>query len=108
MKIPYKILLVSLILCIGFLPNSTGASFEPAKTVVFIENDNPGNYSLLQIAIEHSNHGGLKTTTESPIIGWSSPQQRTTLFTRLMFEGHKFQVPFQSIRLLFADDLTRT
>lgn len=104
MKIPYRILLVSLILCIGYLPNSTGASFEPAKTVAFIENDNPGNYSLLQIAIEHSNQGGLKTITESSIIEW----QRASLFTRLMFEGHKFQLPFWSISLLFSEGLTTT
>jgi len=98
MKLPYKIILVSLVLCIGFLPNPTGTSFEPAKTAAFIENDNPGNYSLLQISIEHNHHGGFQTADGSSL------QQRIPLFTRLMFEGHRFQVPSQTIGLLFSKE----
>ena len=108
MKLPYKIVLVSLVLCIGFLPNSTGASFEPAKTAVYIENDNPGNYSLLQVEIEHAHQGQLQTNSGALILGCSSLQQNTPLFTRLMFEGHKFQVPFRAISLLFSEDPTGT
>ena len=108
MKLPYKIVLVSLVLCIGFLPNSTGANFEPAKIVVFIENDNPGNYSLLQLAIDHAHQGQLQANNGALILGCSSLQQNTPLFTRLMFEGHKFQVPFQAISLLFSEELTGT
>jgi hypothetical protein len=104
MKLPYKIIIVSLLLCIGFLPNSTGANFEPAKTVLYLGNDNPGNYSLLQFAIEHGQHQGqLQTNNGVLIIGCSTGHQNTPLFTRLMAEGHKYQVPFQLIGLLFSE-----
>jgi len=104
MKLPYKIIIVSLILAVGFLPNSTGASFEPAKTALYLGNDNPGNYSLLQFAIEHSHHQGqLQTNNGTLIIGCSSTHQNAPLFTRLMAEGHKYQAPFQLIGLLFSE-----
>lgn len=54
MKTIIKISCVALLLSIGFIPASTGASFEPAKTTLYIGETNPGNYSLLQYAIEHS------------------------------------------------------
>jgi hypothetical protein len=58
MNIPYKIIILTLMLCIGFVPNSTGASFEPAKTALYLGDDNPGNYSLLHYAIEHGSNQG--------------------------------------------------
>jgi hypothetical protein len=56
MNIPNKIIILTLLLCIDFIPNPTGASFEPAKTVLYLGDYNPGNYSLLQYAIEHGSN----------------------------------------------------
>jgi hypothetical protein len=68
MKLPYKIIIISLILCLGFLPNSTGASFEPAKTALYLGNDNPGNYSLLLYAIEHGHQQGTNRDDNGRLI----------------------------------------
>jgi hypothetical protein len=62
MKPLYKIILLSILLCIGFIPTSTAASFEPTKTALYLGDSNPGNYSLLQFVLEHKQHTSSSNT----------------------------------------------
>jgi hypothetical protein len=112
MKHIIKISCLALLLCIGFIPTSTGASFEPAKTALYIGENNPGNYSLLQYAIEHGSAqekntacSGLQYTLGTTISnGYCIPQgHETALIRHMMSIGHKYQVPFHLIGLLFTD-----
>lgn len=111
MKAIYKITVLSLLLCIGFIPSSTGGSFEPAKTSLYLGDDNPGNYSLLQYAIEHGSHhdnscfshgtnydNGVVLTDGNAYI----QNHETPLARHLMLESQKYQVPFHLIGLLFS------
>ncbi len=112
MKTIIKISCLALVLCIGFIPNSTGASFEPTKTALYLGENNPGNYSLLQYAIDHgstqekipaccshqSTPGTTVNTGHFIPIGYETP-----LIHHLMSIGHRYQVPFHLIGLLFSD-----
>jgi hypothetical protein len=112
MKTILKISSLALLLCIGFIPTSTGASFEPAKTVVYLGDNNPGNYSLLQYAIQHSSnqntlsisHG---TDYQGSIIKGSSQLQNLDIVvvSHLMRDGQSYQVPFNLIGLFFSHQL---
>ena len=112
MNIPYKIIILTLLLCIGFIPNPTGANFEPAKTVLYLENDNPGNYSLLQYAIEHSSNQEKNSISPGTnynagvIIDRYTQVQNydTLLLCHLMRGGHTYQVPFNLIGLFFSHE----
>jgi len=112
MKTMIKISGLALVLCIGFIPTSTGASFEPAKTALYLGENNPGNYSLLQYAIEHSTtqekstayFGAQHTPGTTNSNGYFIPAgHETPLIHHLMSIGHKYQVPFQLIGQLFSD-----
>ncbi len=97
MKTIIKITCVALLLCIGFIPISTAASFEPAKTALYIGENNPGNYSLLQYAIDHSVH-------EKNIPRCNDAQtHETTLIRQMMSMGHRYQVPFHLIGQLVSN-----
>ncbi len=110
MKTICKIVILSLLLCIGFIPNSTGASFEPAKTALYLGDDNPGNYSLLQYAIEHGSNQGKGSLSHGTnydagvIIDGHTyiKNHETRLFHQMMLDGHKYQAPFHIISLLFS------
>jgi len=109
MKTIMKISFLALILCIGFIPTSTGASLEPAKTVVYLVDNNPGNYSLLQYAIQHGTNQNTQYISFRAdyhariIIDHSSIQNYDTLVTsHLMRDGYSFQIPFRLIGLLFS------
>jgi hypothetical protein len=112
MKTIIKITCLALVLCIGFIPNSTGASFEPAKTALYLGENNPGNYSLLQYAIDQSStqekipacSGSQHTSGTTINNGYFIPTgHETPLIRHLMSIGHKYQVPFHLIGLLFSD-----
>ena len=104
-------MILSLLLCIGFIPNSTGASFEPAKTALYLGDDNPGNYSLLQYAIEHGSNQGKNSLAHGTnydagvIINGHTCMKNpeAPLFHQMMLDGHKYQASFQSINWLFSD-----
>jgi len=97
MKTIIKITVVALLLCIGFIPVSTGASFEPAKTALYIGENNPGNYSLLQYALDHGTQG---KNIQSAFI----PQtHESALIRQMMSIGHRYQVPFHLIGQLFSN-----
>jgi hypothetical protein len=108
MKTICKIVILSFLLCIGFIPNSTGASFEPAKTALYLGDDNPGNYSLLQYAIEHGStqgNAGIShgTHLNAGVIneGYANMKNlEAPLFHQMMLVGHKYQAPFYSIMSL--------
>jgi hypothetical protein len=110
MKTIIKISILTILLCIGFIPNSTGASFEPAKTALYLGDENPGNYSLLQYAIEHGSNQEKNTVSSYPYYtagtivkeGYFIPHTETPLIHHLMSVGHKYQVPFRLIGLLFS------
>jgi hypothetical protein len=110
MKTIIKISVLALLLCIGFIPNSTGGSFEPAKTALYLGDDNPGNYSLLQYAIQYSSNQNTHnisygTDYQSRVIinGCSQIQNYNTLVVcHLMRDGHSYQVPFNLISLFFS------
>jgi len=112
MNIPYKIIILSLMLCIGFVPNSTGASFEPAKTALYLGDDNPGNYSLLQYAIEHGSNEGKNSILHGTnydagdiIDGYTGIQNHDTLsIHHLISNHHAYKVPFNLIGLLFSQN----
>jgi hypothetical protein len=112
MSLPYKIIILSLMLCVGFVPNSTGASFEPAKTALYLGDDNPGNYSLVQYAIEHgSNHGkndilhGTNLNAGVIIEEYTGIQnQDTHSIHHLISDHHAYKVPFNLIGLLFSQN----
>ena len=112
MNIPYKIIIFSLMLCIGFIPNSTGASFEPTKTALYLGDDNPGNYSLLQYAIEHGSNEGKNSILHGTnydvgviIDGYNGIQNHDTLsIYHLISNHHAYKVPFNLIGLLFSQN----
>jgi len=110
MKTIIKISVLALLLCIGFIPNSTGGSFEPAKTALYLEDDNPGNYSLLQYAIQHSSNQNTRSISYGTdyhlrVItnGYSQLQNYNMIVvSKLMRDGHSYQVPFNLISLFFS------
>jgi hypothetical protein len=113
MKTFLKISCLALLLCIGFIPTSTGASFEPAKTVVYLAENNPGNYSLLQYAIQHSSNQNtlsISHGTEYPVRifnGYSQQQNFDIIVvSHLMRDGQSYQVPFNLIGLFFSHHLS--
>jgi hypothetical protein len=110
MKPIYKILLLSLLLCIGFIPNTTAASFEPAKTALYLGDSNPGNYSLLQYVLEHKH---INTNSNSPAAPYLSDLrsrygEKTTgitdvqLILRITLEQHNNQIPLSVIDRLLS------
>jgi hypothetical protein len=112
MKNIIKISCLALLLCIGFIPNSTGASFEPAKTALYIGESNPGNYSLLQYAIDHGSAQekntacpGMQYTPGTTINnGYCIPLgHEAPLVHQMMSLGHRYQVPFHLIGLFFSN-----
>jgi hypothetical protein len=113
MKTILKISSLALLLCIGFIPTSTGASFEPAKTVVYLGDNNPGNYSLLQFAIQHgSNQDALGishgTDYHGSILKGCSQLQNLDIVvvSHLMRAGYSYQVPFHLIGAFFSDQFS--
>jgi hypothetical protein len=110
MKTIIKISILALLLCIGFIPNSTGASFEPAKTALYLGDDNPGNYSLLQYAVDHSANLHRNSNPQTGYLNAgaiSTEQAQSHYFTslvlhRLMVEGQTYHVPFRLISLFFT------
>jgi hypothetical protein len=110
MNIPYKIIILTLMLCIGFVPNSTGASFEPAKTALYLGDDNPRNYSLLQYAIEHGSNQEKNSISHGTnynagviIDGYAGIQNHDTLSIHHLIRDHlTYKVPFNLIGLLFT------
>ncbi|DAC72635.1 MAG TPA: hypothetical protein DSN98_04240 [Thermoplasmata archaeon] len=111
MKTIIKISILASLLCIGFIPSSTGAGFEPAKTAVYLGDNNPGNYSLLQYALQHHSNqntdsGSYGTDYHSRvIIDRYSPLQNydTLVVSNLMRDGHSYLVPFNLIGLFFSN-----
>jgi hypothetical protein len=110
MNIPYKIIILTLLLCIGFIPNSTGASFEPAKTALYLGDDNPGNYSLLQYAIEHGSNQGKNSISQGTnynagvlIDGYTEIHNHDTLLSHdMIIDSHIYHVPLNLIGLFFS------
>jgi hypothetical protein len=108
MKKIIKISILATLLCIGFIPTSTGASFEPAKTALYLGDDNPGNYSLLQYAVAHGTNQQKDSMTQG--IHFDTRAEHTLgqsfdslVLHRLMIEGRSYQVPFHLISLFFSD-----
>jgi len=107
MKPIIKISILAALLCIGFIPNSTGASFEPAKTALYLGDDNPGNYSLLQYAVAHGANQQKNSISQG--IHFDTKPEHTQgqsfdsiVLHRLMIEGRAYHVPFHLINQLFS------
>ena len=110
MKKIIKISILAALLCIGFIPTSTGASFEPAKTALYLGDDNPGNYSLLHYAVAHganqqknSMPQGMHVDARAMFSEHTQVQSfNAIVLHRLMIEGSTYHVPFRLISLLFS------
>jgi hypothetical protein len=107
MKTIIKISILAVLLCIGFIPNSTGASFEPAKTALYLGDDNPGNYSLLQYAVAHGANQQKNSMSQGMHFDARTEHTQGQSFDsivihRLMIEGHTYHVPFHLISLFFS------
>jgi hypothetical protein len=110
MKTLYKILLVSLLLCIGFVPNPTGANFEPARTTYTAIGTGPGNYSILQYTVENQSDEDTifvynGTYYDSGIMFFPGSTnivfRDTPPIIHLMGTGHKSQIPVSVLSLFF-------
>ncbi|MFH1101409.1 MAG: hypothetical protein V1726_05175 [Methanobacteriota archaeon] len=52
MNTHYKIGIIALMVCIGFIPTTSAVTFEPSRSSVSVETNALANHSLLQYAVE--------------------------------------------------------